>query len=523
MDMLTTQKEVRHGAVAAGHNETARAAIRMLECGGNAFDAAAAAFFAACVAEPIFCAPAGGGFLLARTPSGDVVYDFFNQTPLRKRKECDFYPILADFGDSVQEFHLGAGAWATPGVIPGVVKFQGDLGRLPLPTIVEPAVKLAREGVVVTRFLEHLLEIVSAIYLRSAAGRALYGNPQRPQQPLRAGQRFMPGKMADFFLAVAEDPRLATEGELALDMARASRENGGHLTREDFARYRVRLRKPLKLKYRGSSIWTNPAPSVGGTLIGLALELLKAYPIAQYGFGSPLHLEILLRVQNILNRNKQVRADSQNRGGEEGADESPQVELRMALRDTLKKHPVGAKGTTHVSILDTQGNAAAMTVSNGSGSGHVLGDYGFTMNNMLGEEDLNPNGFHLWPSNRRIASMMAPTFIEDHGSLYITGSGGSNRIRTAVLQVISNLIDFDMDLADAVRAPRLHYEHGAVNVEPGFPPTSMAHLKSGFDQLLPWRQNGLFFGGTHSVQQERDKAVFRCQGDARRAGAGLKS
>ena len=521
--MQEAQEIIRHGAVAAGHRETARAAIRMLESGGNAFDAAAAAFFASCVAEPILCSPAGGGFLLARTSHEDVVYDFFNQTPLRKRPRCEFYPVLADFGDSVQEFHLGAGSWATPGAVPGVVRFQQDLGRLPLPEVVEPAVKLAREGVVVTPFLQHLLEVVSAIYLRSEAGKSLFGNPHRPDRPLREGQRFRPGKMADFFLAVAADPRLVTEGDIAREMARSCREQGGHLTREDFASYRVRLRKPLQLKYRNGAIWTNPAPSLGGTLIGLAFELLKDYPLATYGFGSPLHLEILLRVQDNLNRIKGGLHDPALSGGGKAPDDSMRSRLRSSLRDTLKNHPLCARGTTHVSILDTQGNAAAMTVSNGSGSGFVLGDYGFTMNNMLGEEDLNPKGFHLWEPNRRIASMMAPAFVEDRGSLYVTGSGGSNRIRTAILQVISNLIDFKMGLADAVDAPRLHFEHGAVNVEPGFPSPSMAHLDSRFGRLFPWSRNGLFFGGAHSVQQERDKAVFRCHGDARRAGAGMTS
>ncbi len=255
----------------------------------------------------------------------------------------------------------------------------------------------------------------------------------------------------------------------------------------------------------------------------MALELLNDYPLADYGFGSPLHLEILVRAQNILNRRKRGLHGSSKTSGEMRPENSMRSNLQAALRDTLKKHPLRARGTTHVSVLDARGNAAAMSVSNGSGSGFVLGDYGFTMNNMLGEEDLNPNGFHLWSPNRRIASMMAPTFVEDGGSLYVTGSGGSNRIRTAVLQVISNLIDFDMGLAAAVEAPRVHFEHGTVNVEPGFPAPSMAHLESRFERLLPWRQNGLFFGGTHSVQQEQNKAILRCQGDARRAGAGIRS
>ena len=521
--MQEAKEIVRHGVVAAGHQETADAAIHMLESGGNAFDASATAFFAACVAEPILCSPAGGGFLLARTPNKDVVYDFFNQTPLQKRRECEFYPILADFGDSVQEFHLGAGSWATPGAIPGVVKFQSDFGRLPLRTIIEPAVKLAREGVVVTPFTQHLLEVVSAICLRSEAGRNLFGNPHQPHQPLREGQRFLPEKMADFFASVAADPRLVTEGEIAQAMARTCQERGGHLTLEDFATYQVHQRKPLKLKYRRGAIITNPPPSIGGSLIGIALELMKDYSLGAFRFGSPLHLEILARVQGILNQHKGGFQANHPTESPVELKNSLREKLERTLRSTLKEHPLRARGTTHISILDTQGNAAAMSLSNGSGSGFVLEDYGFTMNNMLGEEDLNPNGFHLWQPNRRIASMMAPTIIDNAESLFVTGSGGSNRIRTAILQVISNLIDFDMSLAEAVSAPRLHYEHGTVNMEPGFPTNSIAHLQSRFERLLPWKENGLFFGGTHSVQYEQKNEVFRHQGDARRAGVSIKS
>ena len=508
--------------MAAGHRATVEAAAAILEAGGNAFDAAAAAFFAACVAEPVLCSPAGGGFLLARHGDRTVVYDFFTQTPLGKRPSCDFYPVLADFGDTQQEFHLGAGSWATPGAIPGVLEFQGDLGRLPFKTIVQPAVQLAREGVEVTAFSAHLMNIVSAIYLRSEAGRKLFGNPDRPKEPLQAGQRFRSDALAALMEGLAEDPGLIREGEVAQTISRCCQELGGHLSVEDFKQYQVYRREPLVLRYRGGTVTTNPVPSMGGSLIGLALELLQDYPLKKLGFGSAPHLECLVRVQGLLNQYKRdfQNVDSGVWGTDPGG--TRREELRSALRRTLESHAASTEGTTHVSILDAGGNAAALSVSNGSGSGFVVEDYAFTMNNMLGEEDLNPNGFHQWQPNLRMASMMAPTFIEKDESFFITGSGGSNRIRSAILQVISNLIDFDMDLEAAVTAPRVHYEHGTVNIEPGFPDTSMDHLQVIFEPVLSWKEKGVFFGGTHSVGTNKDTGLRLHQGDPRRCGIGIK-
>ncbi|MFQ6018029.1 MAG: gamma-glutamyltransferase, partial [Kiloniellaceae bacterium] len=136
------------GAIACGHPATAAAAEEILAEGGNAFDAALAALCAACVAEPVFCSLGGGGFLLARPAAGEaVLYDFFVQTPRRRgpAREVDFYPILADFGTATQEFHIGLGAIAIPGVIKGLFAVQKDLASLPIKRLVEPAVRVARD------------------------------------------------------------------------------------------------------------------------------------------------------------------------------------------------------------------------------------------------------------------------------------------------------------------------------------------------------------------------------------------
>ena len=168
--------------------------------------------------------------------------------------------------------------------------------------------------------------------------------------------------------------------------------------------------------------------------------------------------------------------------------------------------------TTHLSVIDSQGNTASVTTSNGEGSAYVIPQTGIMINNMLGEEDLNPHGFHQWQPNQRISSMMAPTMVlHNNKPELVLGSGGSNRIRTAILQVISNLLDFNLPLADAVTAPRIHWERGMFHLEPDLPVEDTEIADCG--QILRWCDRNMFFGGVHAVSPQAGA------GDPRRSGA----
>jgi gamma-glutamyltranspeptidase/glutathione hydrolase len=191
-------------------------------------------------------------------------------------------------------------------------------------------------------------------------------------------------------------------------------------------------------------------------------------------------------------------------------------ELMQHYVDALKGHPVNNRGTTHISAIDSRGNSAAMTLSNGEGSGRILPGSGIMLNNMLGEEDLNPEGFDHWPCDTRVSSMMAPTLAEDGSHLIALGSGGSNRLRTAILQTLSNLVDFDMSPTDAVNSPRIHFERGRLDIEPGFPPQTLAVLRATYPDCTEWAASNLFFGGAHTVRW--DGRHFDGAGDTRRGG-----
>ena len=192
-------------------------------------------------------------------------------------------------------------------------------------------------------------------------------------------------------------------------------------------------------------------------------------------------------------------------------------EIREAAR-----HPAAYRGTTHVSVIDKDGNAAAISLSNGEGNGYLVGKFGFMLNNMLGEEDLVADGLGAWREGVRLSSMMAPTIIlQKDGTVTALGTGGSNRIRTAILQVAVSLLDRGMSLEAAVEAPRLHVERdGKTSFEPGFTEHEERALLALGETVHAWPERNLFFGGVHAARRH-SKGGVEGAGDPRRQGVAL--
>ena len=181
-------------------------------------------------------------------------------------------------------------------------------------------------------------------------------------------------------------------------------------------------------------------------------------------------------------------------------------------------HTLFSRGTTHISVADRNGNIASLTASNGEGCAYVLPGTGMMLNNMLGEEDLNPGGFHRWKEGRRLASMMSPAIAEiPDGTRFALGSGGSNRIRSAITQVLVNLVDFGMAPEEAVAAARIHLEGDMLSVEPGYPADSLDAMQSAAPDSHLWPDHNLFFGGVHTVSIKHG-GIFDGAGDPRRGG-----
>ena len=518
------------GVVSAGHEKTAEAGQIILQAGGNAFDAAVAGVLAACVVEPTLTSLGGGGFLLAHPAAGEsVLFDFFTQTP-GSREDCanlDFYPIEADFGDSVQEFHVGMGSIAVPGVFAGLLAVHKKLGRLPLKVVAEPAVKVAREGLVVTKFQAYCYQLLDPILMGTDRSREIYA-PQGTR--LQAGETLRMPEFANTleYLAGLGDAaalKVFYEGEIAQRMVRDCREGGGYLSLADLKGYEVIARSPLSIHYRGVEMLTNPPPSAGGALIAFCLELLDRFDLSEMAHGSAEHLTLLSQAMRWTNEARRSHLDGKlfESGIAQKFTASDLVDKYAGPLTEIVSGGLNRWGsTTHLSVMDDEGNAASVTTSNGEGSSYVIPGTQIMLNNMLGEEDLNPLGFNQWPVNRRMSSMMAPTIILQDGRPQLAlGSGGSNRIRTAILQVISNIVDFKMPLSDAVEAPRIHWESGAFHLEPGYSPAAVAGAESealGTDRVVHWQQSNMFFGGVHSVGLKADGRLTGA-GDPRRSGA----
>ncbi len=502
------------GIVAAGHEATAQAAQETLRAGGNAFDAALAAMLAACVAEPVLASPGGGGFLTA-LPAGEepIVYDFFAQTPKRRPvpEAIDFRPIVADFGTASQVFHIGLGAMATPGFVSGLFEVHRERCRLPLELLASPALRLAREGVEINPFQDLIGRIVSPILRSTPDALALHASPDDPSRLIGLGERHRFPDLADFLSAlIHEGPDLFYRGEVARRLTDDCRHAGGLLSREDLEGYRLVRRHPLRQRYRNAHLVTNPLPSLGGPLIAFSLALMTHETPDPDDPGGERHLRFLARVMRLT---QDLRLERPALTQEMF---SPAVAERYRAR--LRRGGISRRGTTQISLADRDGNLASLTLSNGEGCGYVIPGTGVMMNNMLGEEDLNPGGFHRWPTDTRLASMMAPTLLlGSDGDAVVTGSGGSNRIRSAILQVIINLLDFGLPLEAAVSRPRIHLEGDLLSMEPGIARTVSNALRDEFPNQQVWQEKSLFFGGAHSVRRSHD-GVLQGAGDERRGG-----
>lgn len=509
------------GAVAAGHSLTARTAESILKEGGNAFDAAVGAQFTALIVEPVLTSLGGGGFLFAEKDTGkQEVYDFFVQTPIKKSKSenLDFHPISADFGETKQEYRIGAGAVAVPGLVKGLFDIHQNLCSFPIKRLAEEAINLARNGVKMNSFQSGIFDVVKPIYESSDSAFDIFKSKVSADDLINESETLKQPELANTLEMLVKDGcEEFYKGEIAESAVSVTNEPRGHLSRRDFESYRVIHRKPLTLKYKGNSIALNPPPASGGLLIAFSLKLLESLGSDVPKFGSRDHIIQLAEIQRMTDSARVESIAERNIKMDESLLDK---ELLKLYRDQILERIKAFRGTTQISIADSYGNKASLTSSNGEGSGIMIPGTGIMLNNMLGEEDLNPNGFHQWKPDSRVSSMMTPGLLKmKNNKTIVFGSGGSNRIRTAILQLILNITDHDMSLTEAVNAPRIHFERGKLNVEGGIDFESVRQLESRYPDQKIWRNTSLFFGGAHSVCIDGER--YSGAGDARRGGVSL--
>ena len=489
------------GVVAAGHPATAAAGAQVLREGGNAVDAAVAAVLTSFVAEPLLTGLGAGGYLLVVPPGGEaVLLDFFVEAPGRDGPAAAPAPLTAvtvDFGDATQVFHAGAASCGTYGTPAGLAAAAAQFGRAPLDALTAPAARLARAGVRVTPMQAYLYALLGGINALTPAGRARYLPGGAPP---RTGDVVTDPELADALDRLgAEGPAPFYTGDVAAAVVAEVREQGGLLGAADLAAYRVVRRAPHHVAFRDTTVCTNPPPSAGGVLVGRALAALDRVP-------GPPDVPALAAAMAAAERAR-----------------TPEFLAGLAgpgLGDAACAAANRLGSTTHVSVLDADGWACAVTSSNGEGSGVVVPGTGVHVNNVLGEEDLSPLGFHAHPPGARLPSMMAPTLVlQDGVARLVVGSAGSNRIRSALLQVIVNVVDRGMAAQDAVDAPRLHYADDGLYTEPGLPEAGVAAAAAAAGlPVRPFREPNLYFGGCQAVARDPATGALLGGADPRRGG-----
>ncbi len=485
--------------VATGHPLVSGAAVEILRKGGNAFDAAVGAGFAGAVAEQTLTSLGGGGFLLARTHQGEeILFDFFSDTPGRGLDNTDlephFFPVTIHFPGSDQNFNIGLGSVAVPGNLKGFLHVHKRLGKLDLEDILQPAIRLARDGLVLNDWQGYFLNLLEPIVTHSPVGRKLY---TINGSCARQGDLIVNPEIGDFLSQLPEDGGESFyRGTLAKAIDYDMRKGRGLLTAKDLASYKVIERSPLAIGYRDYTFLTNPQPSMGGSLIGLALCLLETQDMSGIAYHSAAHV---LQTAKLMTEVEKLR--------ERGVNYSSLQKAGNRIRQF-------SRGTTHISVSDAEGNVASMTCSNGEGSGYFVPGTGIMLNNMMGEDDLHPEGFHASLPGERVSSMMSPSLLlKDDTVAMVIGSGGSKRIRTAITQVLSAIVDFNIPVQQAVETPRIHWDGAMMQVEPGLGQEAVEALKKHWPVNI-WSTIDVYFGGVHTVIPN-----IAGGGDPRRGGA----
>jgi len=456
----------RNGIVSTGKYEASQAGIEIIRKGGNAIDAAVAVGFAIGVCEPNASGIGGGGFMLIRiAETGENIFiDFREVAPMLASP--DMWQIDNDGSVARQENLIGGKAVGVPGEVAGLVYALENYGTMTLEEVMEPAIKLAEDGFVVSSLLAADIEEHMEHLMRYPASAEVYLKDNRPY---KAGEIFRNPYLAKTLRKIAKEGKDGFyKGEVARSIVKAIQYANGVMTVEDLENYRVRVRKPVSGKYRGYDIISSPPPSSGGTHVIQILNILENFNIAAMEINSAEYLHLFSEIFKIS------YADRAQYMGDKDFVKVPVEGLiskdyakKLAKKIHMKKSKEYAfddpwkfehKDTTHYSIADRKGNLVAVTktIDHFLGSCVVAEGTGILLNNQMSDFSIGSKGPNSVEPDKKPLSSMSPTLILKDGSPFmVLGSPGGDRIISTVTQVISKVIDHGMDIQEAVNSPRI--------------------------------------------------------------------
>ena len=470
----------KNGMVATQEALASDIGLKILKDGGNAVDAGVAVGFALAVTLPRAGNIGGGGFMMIydAKQGKTVALDYREKAPSSASR--DMY--LDEEGNAVSDLSRYHGlAVGVPGTVAGLLKALEDHGTMSRGQVMAPAIALAENGIEVTAGLSESLTALSERLQKWPSTKKIFFKPDgSAYQP---GERLKQPELAKSLkLIAAQGADGFYKGETASKLVKAVNEAGGSMSLQDLANYEAIAREPVKGDYRGYEIVSMPPPSSGGIHIVQILNILEGYPLKEYGQNSAQTIHLMAEAMQLAYADRaEYLGDSDfiNVPASGLTSEAYADKLRTLINpdkatpaSTIKANnplPYESDQTTHFSVVDKDGNAIAntYTLNFSYGTGLVADGTGILLNNEMDDFSAKPgvpNGYGLLggeanavEANKRPLSSMSPTLVfKDSKPYIVTGSPGGSRIITTVLQVISNVIDHDMNIAEATHAPRIH-------------------------------------------------------------------
>ena len=494
----------RHGMVGSTDEFASRAGLHILQHGGNAIDAAVAVGFALAVTHPAAGNLGGGGFMVIRMADGrETTIDYREVAPAGALRDM----FLDSAGEPVSDRSLvGPLASGVPGSVAGMALAHRRYGRLPLAVVMAPAIALARDGFDVSWALADSLKSAQSLLARFPGSARAF---QRADATMPGpGDRLVQRDLATTLTLIAEQgPDAFYKGAIADLIAAEMARSGGLITKADLAAYTPRERPPIIGTYRGYRVISMPPPSSGGIALVQLLNILESFPLADYGHNSSRAIHLVAEAA------RRVYADRSEWLGDPDFFKVPVTgllsrryadTLRSGISETRATPSQEVKpgqprdfeqsDTTHYSVVDAEGNAVATTTTlNGSyGSGQIVAGAGFLLNNEMDDFSAKPGTPNMFgliggeanavgPGKRMLSSMTPTILVKDGKTRLVVGSPGGSRIITTVLQVVLNVLDFKMNVQEAVDAPRFHHQWlpDAIRLErQGFPADVVTALEA---------------------------------------------
>lgn len=521
-----------NGVVASAKPEASQVGIEIMKKGGNAIDAAVATAFALSVTEPNASGIGGGGFMLIRfAETGEEIFlDFREMAPASAT--ADMYELDED-GEAVNdEQTLGGKAAAIPGEVAGLLMALEKYGSMTRKEVMQPAIDLAENGFIVT---DNFSEIITENFEKISKFDGTKKIYLKDGLPFKAGDIIKSPDLADTLRIIAEEGKDAFyKGVIARDIVKASRETGGIFTLEDLANYEVKLRKPIRGTYRGYEIISAPPSSSGGIHIIQLLNILENYGLKELGHNSTQSLHLWSEASKLMFADKEkymadtdfVEAPLVGLASKEYARElTNKINLNKSAKNVEFGNPYKYEtgSTTHLSVMDKQGNMVAMTktINYFFGSGVTVAGRGFLLNNEMDDFNAKPGTSNSIEPKKRPLSNMTPTLVLKNGKPFLTlGSPGATRIIPTVAQIISNIIDHDMNVQEAINAVRMFDMTGTLALEGRIDSNIIKELQEMGHEVDVKADLDPYFGGVQCIMME-ESGKLHGGGDPRRDGQAI--